>query len=92
MEDRDRIWLRWGVPVFEQLMSHDFELLAEECDAHDGLHVRHSEYVIERGELICSGTPSGIAATLVTQPCPCGDPAPRLTNVLSLLHVAFAGA
>lgn len=38
--DRHLIWRRWGVPVYEQRLSPDGAVIAEECDAHDGLHVR----------------------------------------------------
>jgi hypothetical protein len=36
---RDEVWRRWGVPVFEQLLAPDLTVIAEECDAHDGLHL-----------------------------------------------------
>jgi hypothetical protein len=39
-EDRDVIWRRWGIPVYEQRLTSAGELAAEECDAHDGLHLR----------------------------------------------------
>jgi hypothetical protein len=39
-EDRELIWRRWGVPVYEQRLSAAGDLLAEECDAHQALHVR----------------------------------------------------
>lgn len=38
-EDRDLLWSAFGVPVFEQCLGADNELLAAECEAHDGLHV-----------------------------------------------------
>jgi hypothetical protein len=38
-EDREQIWRRWGVPVYEQMMDSDGRVVAEECDAHDGLHL-----------------------------------------------------
>jgi hypothetical protein len=38
-EDRDRFWRGFRVPVFEYLISPEGELLAAECEAHDGLHV-----------------------------------------------------
>ena len=37
--DRDRLWEAFGVPVFEQCLGVDNELLAMECEAHDGLHI-----------------------------------------------------
>ncbi len=37
--DRERLWARFGVPVFEQIIGDRGELLAAECEAHEGLHV-----------------------------------------------------
>ena len=36
---RDRVWDRWGVPVFEQWRDDRGRLLAWECEAHGPLHV-----------------------------------------------------
>ena len=37
--ERDRLWSLFEVPSFEQVISDGGELLASECDAHDGLHI-----------------------------------------------------
>jgi hypothetical protein len=37
--ERDRLWLAFHVPVFEQIIAADGTLLAAECEAHDGLHI-----------------------------------------------------
>src|ERR1700737_4212510 len=37
--DRELFWRTFGVPIFEQLLSAGNELIAMECDAHDGLHL-----------------------------------------------------
>lgn len=63
--DRDWLWMRFGAPVFEQYLSADNQLLATECDAHDGLHV------------IASFTPPE-GFVLDTRICGCGDRRPRL--------------
>jgi hypothetical protein len=42
--DRDRIWHRWGVPVYEQRLDGEGRVIAEECDAHRGLHVLHESF------------------------------------------------
>jgi len=39
-DDRDTIWRRWGVPVYEFLTDRSDAVVAWECDAHEGLHVR----------------------------------------------------
>jgi len=66
--DRDLFWDVFGVPTFEQLLTHRNELIASECDAHDGLHLRGAVCVREGWELDKS-------------PCDCGDPRPRLVAV-----------
>ena len=38
-EDRDALWSRFHVPVFEQVLTPDGRLAAWECEAHDGLHI-----------------------------------------------------
>ena len=42
VSERDQLWRRFHVPIFEQIVGPRGELLAMECDAHDGLHV-HTE-------------------------------------------------
>lgn len=53
--DRDAVWDAFGVPVYEQFLGMRNELLAEDCDVHDGLHIleervrfdsRHGELLI----------------------------------------------
>jgi hypothetical protein len=37
--DRERLWKRFRVPVFEQIVGRNGALLASECEAHRGLHI-----------------------------------------------------
>jgi phenylacetate-coenzyme A ligase PaaK-like adenylate-forming protein len=37
--DREMLWRRFRVPVFEQIVSRNGVLLAAECEAHHGLHI-----------------------------------------------------
>jgi hypothetical protein len=64
-ENRDRLWRIFRVPVFEQIIGKSGELLAAECEAHDGLHVESSRLPIE---------PENVDAS----PCPCGRKTPRI--------------
>lgn len=64
-EERDLLWEAFGLPVFEQVLDGSNHVLAYECDAHDGFHVR-------RVGLRLSG------CVLENSLCACGDPAPRL--------------
>ena len=66
--DRERLWRRFHVPVFEQIVGERCELLAAECEAHAGLHI---ESTIEPGAL------AGIAE-IDAAPCGCGRKTPRL--------------
>ncbi len=59
--DRDRLWDAFGVPVFEQCLGVDNELLAMECEAHDGLHI------------MGSASRAGAETTV----CGCGSSLPR---------------
>lgn len=61
--DRDFLWRAYQVPIFEQLISENGDLLAAECEAHDGLHLATTEL-------------SGYA--LDPTPCACGSASPRL--------------
>jgi len=62
--DRDLFWRAFGVPVFEQYLSEDNELLAMECEAHAGLHVVHGceNFGLDR------------------EACACGDRSPRISR------------
>ena len=62
--DRELFWKTFGVPVFEQLLNAGNELIATECDAHDGLHL--------------VGDFKDLKAGIST--CPCGNPAPRMAR------------
>ena len=63
-DDRDLFWDSFGVPVFEQHLSHSNQLLAMECDAHAGLHVM-GDVGHQR---------------LDRNSCACGNPAPRFAR------------
>lgn len=69
LEDlRDLLWDRFGLPVFEQVLGAKLELLASECEAHDGLHLRQTG-IQQLGYALCNET------------CPCGDQTPRLCRI-----------
>jgi hypothetical protein len=63
--DRERLWSAFRVPLFEQIIGARGELLAAECEAHDGLH-------IEIEGLAWAG------CTIQTTPCACGRETSRL--------------
>lgn len=57
-EDRDLLWDAFGVPVFEQCIGPKNELLAAECEAHDGLHVVSGDHhaSLERAKCGCGSS------------------------------------
>lgn len=63
--DRDRLWDVFRVPVFEQVIGKSGELLAAECEAHDGLHLESSRLPTDN---------EYVDAT----PCPCGRRTSRI--------------
>jgi hypothetical protein len=67
-EDRDRLWRIFRLPVFEQIIGKSGELLAAECEAHDGMHVESTRLPIEHEYVDAS-------------PCPCGRKTPRIGGV-----------
>ena len=65
MAEREQLWRAFRVPVFEQIIGPGGELLAAECEAHDGLHIESSDLPLGRD-------------TIDTSPCPCGRKTPRI--------------
>lgn len=70
--DREMFWNAFGVPVFEQYLASNNELLAMECDAHSGLHVVKGcdDLHLER------------------EVCACGSHAPRLSRAARIEELA----
>ena len=66
---RERLWRAFGVPVFEQIVDQRGELLAAECEAHDGLHLELPQFPVKGWSVDSS-------------PCGCGRKTPRLKSVL----------
>ena len=64
LPDRELFWRAFGVPVYEQYLDANNQLLAMECDAHSGLHVIRGceDHRLDR------------------ETCACGDRTPRLAR------------
>lgn len=62
-EDRERLWRCYQVPVYQQLLGFSGELLAWECEAHQGLHVVPEAALFENH--LVHGRPRLLATSLV---------------------------
>ncbi|MBV6433190.1 MAG: hypothetical protein IANPNBLG_03367 [Bryobacteraceae bacterium] len=94
-EDRDLLWRAFQAPVFEQFRGFSQELLAWECEAHDGLHIQIENAIFEISahgnqllltcldcaeySLLRMGTE--MTGRIVRTPCGCGDASPRLMGL-----------
>jgi hypothetical protein len=78
-EQRQRLWRAFRVPIFEQIIGGNGELLAAECEAHDGLH-------IEAPKLRVAGW------FIESAPCGCGRNTPRLKPVQQIEEIHAAAA
>jgi hypothetical protein len=101
--DLDLIWRAWQAPVFVQFRGVYGEMLAAECEAHSGLHVRPDEAIFEsrpdlHPELLVTSLrnlrypvarlATGMTATLEHAPCGCGLATPRLRLLRLAEHSA----
>jgi len=89
--ERDMLWRCFGVPVFEQWLGLDGELLAWECEAHSSLHLdpAAAEIELDRGELVVTSwfarsTPvlrlaTGWRGEIARTDCSCGRSGPMLS-------------
>jgi hypothetical protein len=94
--ERDGLWQRHGVPMFEHLVGMDGALMAWECETHSGLHVIEENVVFElvQGELLLTSLTdlaqptlqmrTGWSARIETDPCDCGRPGRRLIDLHDL--------
>lgn len=74
-EERQRLWRVFEVPVFEQIIGPQGELLASECEAHDGLHIHVPEFTLD----IETEEEPPRSFHIETKRCACGRRSPRLT-------------
>jgi hypothetical protein len=99
--ERDMLWHCLGVPVFEQWLGLDCELLAWECGAHRGMHFQDSNAELEQvdGELVLTSwlglrTPvpriaTGLVGETDSAICACGDQRLMLRNLGARTKIAL---
>ena len=79
-EHHDLLWRAFQVPIFEQFRALNGDVIARECETHDGLHLAAgSDVRVEQGELWVGNLATGLTALLDSSHCDCGDGSPRLT-------------
>lgn len=86
--ERDLIWRAFRVPMYELYLDEESNLLASECEAHGGWHLRNPNirFLFEDGELILHRTAqppfqTGLTASCTDGRCACGDTSPLLRAV-----------
>jgi hypothetical protein len=80
------------VPVFEQLRNWDGEVIARECETHNGLHLIDGvDARIEQEELWVDGRRTGLAGSIRQELCECGAEASVLRD-LAVLQATRAAA
>ncbi|MCC7175286.1 MAG: hypothetical protein IT159_08825 [Bryobacterales bacterium] len=105
-EVRELLWSAWRVPVFGQILGLSRELLAWECEAHEGYHFDPGRVIFEpdrrswEPELLVTslqgpGRPALRLATCLTggiesSRCGCGLSGPRLVEVRPVRQRASA--
>lgn len=91
---RLRIWRAFRVPVYELLIDADEGILASECEAYEGWHLRHPQlrFDLRSGKILFqkhglweSPLPTGLTADGLDGICACGGEAPLLRNVRALI-------
>ena len=96
--DREVLWRAFLVPVFELCVDRSGNLIAAECDAHDGWHLADPklEFLSGGTELFIRrrGSPgtevrTGMKAERAPIPCCCGNEASLIRNIRMLERVQF---
>ena len=84
-ELRDRLWQAFELPIFVQLRGFEGELLASECEAHEGMHLETESGIFEvlDGELVLTSLlglrhpvlrlRTGLEGKIVPGACLCGE-------------------
>jgi hypothetical protein len=78
-EQRQRLWIAFRVPVFQQIIGANGVLLAAECEAHAGLHIESPKF--DPG-----------SRPIETAPCGCGRVGLRLMPVERIQEQRAAAA
>ncbi len=99
LPNRDTLWQGFGVPSFQQFLGLDGQLIAYECEAHDGLHIAERNAILEErpedGLILTSLTDlafpilrrkTGFFGRILRDDCACGRPGPRVLDLGQSAH------
>ncbi|MBM3813306.1 MAG: hypothetical protein FJW20_16905 [Acidimicrobiia bacterium] len=100
--DRDLLWRAFEVPLYQQLRGFQGELLAAECERHQGLHILPDAVVELRGEELLLTSlrnfrhpvlrlASGLTGRIDHEPCACGRKSPRIVGLKNKPSVTILG-
>jgi hypothetical protein len=91
-DQRERLWRAFHVPMYELYVDEEAGMLAGECEAYSGWHVRHPKLrfdlrtgaiLFQKHGLAASPVPTGLTAEGLDGCCACDDPSPLLRDVRS---------
>ena len=94
---RDSLWRAFELPLFEEMIGSEGEVLGAECEAHSGLHLATDSAIFEAwyGELVVTSLVAlrypilrlrtGWVGAIDRCACPCGE---RVTRFVPVLAVA----
>ncbi len=94
---RVTLWQTFGVPVYELFIGNTGNLLASECELHEGWHVEPgAAFSLRNDELIVeapgrSGIQTGLTGYLDSDLCPCGRSGVRVSSIPGLSHNETSG-
>ncbi|WP_180538678.1 hypothetical protein [Nevskia soli] len=89
-EQRDELWDRYQVPVFEHFVGTDGRVIASECEVHNGLHIRLDGAILEAAgnEILLTSLSdleapairvrTGLKGPIEYDVCNCGRVEPRI--------------
>ncbi len=95
-EQRDELWDRYQVPVFEHFVGTDGRVIASECEVHNGLHIRLDGAILEMvgDEILLTSLSdleapairvrTGLKGPIEYEACNCGRVEPRIFTVRSV--------
>jgi hypothetical protein len=91
-EEREMLWRVLGVPVYEQYLSADHQLLAMDCEAHAGLHVIRGCEALAADSNLCGCGSQAPRLAQGAQPCYAEVESSRYANVAELADAPDLGS